>query len=75
MTGYRHPRHPFCQPGDEPDQAFILRFSDPDMRDQVFLGEGAEERVWAAWDLYAPAWNVYLFATVRQDARPGAVGA
>lgn len=64
---YRHQCHPFCQPGDEPDQAFILRFSDPDMREQVFLGPGAKERAVEAWNLYAPSWNVYLFGTVRLD--------
>lgn len=74
----RDPRQPprpvdgWAQPGDEPHRAFILRFSDPDMREQVFLGEGAETDAWAAYRLYAPTYNVYLFGTMPLPAPPGA---
>lgn len=61
---YHHNRHPWCQPGDEDDRIFILRFSDPDMREQLFMGEGAEDRAHAAYKLYAPSWSVYLLATL-----------
>lgn len=61
---HHHARHPWAQPGDEPDRVFILRFADPDMREQVFLGEGAEVAAFKAYRLYAPTWNVYLLATV-----------
>lgn len=59
-----HELHTWAQPGDEPDRTFILRFSDPDCREQLFQGEGADIRAAAAWDLYSPSWNVYLFGTV-----------
>lgn len=59
-----HDRHMWAQPGDEEDRVFILRFSDPDCRDQVFTGDGAEDRAIAAWNLYSPNWNVYLFGTM-----------
>jgi hypothetical protein len=48
-------------PGDEQDTPpWFLRFSDPDIREQVFTGEGAAERAWEAWNRFAPAYNCYL---------------
>lgn len=61
----------WCQPGDEPDRAFILRFGDADRREMVFMGPEAADEAWAAWDRWAPAWNVYLFGVMGQADRPG----
>lgn len=59
---YGAPHQPWCQPGDQTDRAFRLRFDDPDMREMVFTGSGAEAEALAAYNQYAPAWNVYLFS-------------
>lgn len=61
---HHHTRHPWAQPGDEPHRVFILRFADPDMREQVFTDDGAQERAFEAYRRFSPSWNVYLFATV-----------
>lgn len=59
-----HNRHVFCQPGDEPNQVWMLRFSDPDMRTMLWMNDDAKEEAIKAWNLYNPAWSCYLFATV-----------
>jgi hypothetical protein len=60
-----HNRHVFCQPGDEPNQVWMLTFSDPDMRTMIWTeSEMARDDAIAAWNLYNPAWSCYLFATV-----------
>lgn len=65
-----HERHQWAQPGDEPDRTFILKFSDPDCRDQYFTGKDAEQRAIEAWNLYSPNWNVYLFGTMPMADTP-----
>jgi hypothetical protein len=69
-TAYRHPRHPWCQPGDVPNRRFMLVFADQDMRRMYWDGPGAEADAWRAWDQFAPAWSCDLYATLPQDARP-----
>lgn len=49
-------------PGDQQHvPTWFLRFADPDCREQVFIGEHAEQQAWAAWNQYAPSYNCYLF--------------
>lgn len=64
---YRHGRHAWCQPGDQPHRAWILRFNDQDMREMVWTDEDAEAEARAAWNRYAPAWNCYLFCAAEQE--------
>lgn len=61
-VAYGAPHQPWCQPGDQPHRAFRLRFEDPDMREMVWTGPDAEAGALAAYNRYAPAWNVYLFS-------------
>jgi hypothetical protein len=63
-TMHHHTRHPWAQPGDEPNRWWMLRFADPDMRQMVWNGPDAEQEAWAAYAQYSPAWNCYLFAVV-----------
>lgn len=56
-------------PGDQQDEpTWILRFSDPDCREQVFIGKEAEQLAWAAWNRYAPSYNCWLFQTANIEA-------
>jgi hypothetical protein len=49
-------------PGDEQNSPpWILRFADKDCREQVFIGEDAEQQAWEAWNRYAPSYNCWLF--------------
>jgi hypothetical protein len=52
----------WCQPGDRPNRAFILRFDDPDRRDMVWTDEDAQARAVEAWRRFYPSWNCYLFS-------------
>lgn len=61
-VGYGADHQPWCQPGDQTQRAFRLRFEDPDMREMVWTGPDAEREALAAYNQYAPAWNVYLFS-------------
>lgn len=61
-VAYGAPHQPWCQPGDQPHRAFRLRFEDPDMCEMVWTGPDAEAEALAAYNRYAPAWNVYLFS-------------
>ena len=63
-----HGRHRFCQPGDEPDQIWMLRFSDPSLRTMIWIDEDARNDAIAAWNKYSPSYNCYLLATVDRDA-------
>ncbi len=62
-----HDRHPWCQPGDRAERLWLLRFDDPDQREQVFDDE-AEAR--AAYTKYSPTWNCYLLASVEAKSKP-----
>jgi hypothetical protein len=62
-----HNRHPWAQPGDEPDRIWILRFADADRREMLWTGPGAEARAKAAYLTFVPSWNVYLFATLAAE--------
>ena len=61
-AAYGADHQPWCQPGDQTQRAFRLRFEDPDMREMVWTGPDAEKEALAAYNQYAPAWNVYLFS-------------
>lgn len=61
-VAYGADHQPWCQPGDQTDRAFRLRFEDPDMREMIWTGPDAEKKALAAYNQYAPSWNVYLFS-------------
>lgn len=61
-VAYGADHQPWCQPGDQTDRAFRLRFEDPDMREMIWTGPDAEKEALAAYNQYAPSWNVYLFS-------------
>jgi hypothetical protein len=58
-------------PGDRQDRrCYLLRFDDPDCREQVFMEEDAEQRAWEAWNRYAPSYNCYLFEVAALRVEP-----
>lgn len=65
ITITHHNRHPWAQPGDEPNRWWILRFSDPDMREMLWNGPDAETEAREAYAKYCPAWSCYLFCAVQ----------
>ena len=67
---YLSDRFEFAAPGDHQEDAWLLRFCDADQRDCIWTGEDAEREAWAAWDKWAPAWNIYLFRLARLTRRP-----
>lgn len=67
---YLSDRFEFAAPGDRQEDAWLLRFCDNDQRDCIWTGEDAEREAWAAWEKYAPAWNIYLFRLARLSRQP-----
>ncbi len=72
-VAYGADHQPWCQPGDQTHRAFRLRFEDPDMREMVWTGPDAEREALAAYNQYAPAWNVYLFSGHPRHPAPEAL--
>jgi hypothetical protein len=62
-VGERYLAHRFewAAPGDQQEDAWIVRFCDKDLREAIFTGPDAEREAWKAWNQYAPTYNVYVF--------------
>lgn len=78
---FRHPHHVFdrpkfdvgmewAAPGDNQEDVWKLFFHDRDCGEMLFRGPDAEKEAWAAWDRFAPSYNVNLFRQVRMKERP-----
>lgn len=68
LRPYLSDRFEFAAPGDRQRDVWFLRFSDPDIREQMFSAETYEDpeaAAWDAWDRYAPAYNCYVFQLAR----------
>jgi len=68
---YLADRFQWAAPGDQQEDAWLVRFCDRDCGDAIFTGPDAEAEAWAYWERYAPSFNIYVFrlAALRQ---PGA---
>lgn len=62
---YLSDRFEWASPGDQQEDAWIVRFSDNDVRDMLFTGGDAERDAWAAWERHAPGYNMYVFRLAR----------
>lgn len=60
----------WAAPGDNQDDVWKLFFHDRDCGEMLFRGPEAEAEAWAAWDRYAPHYNVNLFRQVKMKERP-----
>jgi hypothetical protein len=64
MTEMGIDRFPWCAPGDDQQDAWIVRFNDTDMREAIFRGPDAERDARAKWEMMcgpSGTWNGYLF--------------
>lgn len=62
---YLSDRFEYAAPGDQQEDAWIVRFCDRDCGDQIWTGPDAEAQAWASWERYAPAFNIYVFRLAR----------
>ena len=69
---YLSDRFEWAAPGDQQEDAWLLRFCDNDVRDLIWTGEDAEQEAWAAWNLHAPGYNCYLFRLAALRSTPQA---
>ena len=60
----------WAAPGDNQGDVWKLFFHDRDCGEMIFRGPDAEKEAWAAWDRFAPSYNVNLFRQVRMKERP-----
>lgn len=58
---YLADRFPWAAPGDQQEDAWLVRFCDRDCGDAIFTGPDAEREAWEHWNRYAPAFNIYVF--------------
>lgn len=65
---YLSDRFEWAAPGDQQEDAWIVRFCDKDCREAIFTGPDAEREAWQHWDRYAPAYNIYVFRLARLSA-------
>lgn len=62
---YMADRFEWAAPGDNQEDAWIVRFLDKDCREAVFTGSDAETEAWEHYERYAPAYNLYVFRLAR----------
>lgn len=62
---YLSHRFQWAAPGDQQEDAWLLRFCDKERGDCIWTGEDAEAEAWAAWNQWAPSYNCYLFRLAR----------
>lgn len=70
---YLADRFEWAAPGDQQEDAWIVRFCDNDVRDMLFTGPDAEREAWDAWNAHAPGYNMYVFRLAALNAPTGAV--
>lgn len=58
---YLSDRFEWAAPGDQQEDAWLVRFCDNDVRDMIFTGPEAEQEAWAAWERHSPGYNMYVF--------------
>jgi hypothetical protein len=46
------------------DRAYIIRFEDPDCRDELFTGDGAKDAALYRYMQISDSWNAHLFVKV-----------
>lgn len=60
----------WAAPGDQQEDAWLVRFCDNDIRDALYTGPDAEREARAAWERHAPGYNMYLFRLARLATPP-----
>lgn len=67
---YLSDRFEWAAPGDQQEDAWIVRFCDQGVRDALYTGPDAEREAREAWERHAPGYNMYLFRLVRLATPP-----
>lgn len=62
---YLADRFDWAAPGDQQEDAWLIRFCDKDCGEAIFTGPDAEREAWEHWNRYAPAFNLYVFRLAR----------
>ncbi|WP_447724665.1 hypothetical protein [Sphingomonas koreensis] len=62
---YLADRFQWAAPGDQQEDAWLVRFCDNDIRDAIYTGPDAEREAWEAWNRHAPGYNMYVFRLAR----------
>ncbi len=67
-------RFDWAAPGDEQEDAWLVRFCDKDCGEATFTGADAAREAWEYWNRYAPSYNLYVFrlARLNDEAPPSA---
>jgi hypothetical protein len=63
-------RFEFAAPGDQQEDAWLVRFCDKDVREQIWTGPDAEAEAWRSWERFAPSYNIYVFRLARLTSAP-----
>lgn len=58
-------RFDWAAPGDQQEDAWLVRFCDKDCGEAIFTGPDAEREAWEYWNRYSPAYNLYVFRLAR----------
>lgn len=61
VVRYLSDRFEWAAPGDQQEDAWLVRFCDKDCGDAIFTGPEAEREAWKYWNRYAPSFNLYVF--------------
>lgn len=69
---YLSDRFAYAAPGDQQEDAWLLRFCDTERREAIWTGPDAEAEAWKAWEQYAPTYNCYVFRLARLSTPPSA---
>jgi hypothetical protein len=69
VAHYLSDRFEWAAPGDQQEDAWIVRFCDNDVRDMLFTGPDAEREAWEAWNKHAPGYNIYVFQLAHLQSR------
>ena len=54
-------RFDWAAPGDQQEDAWLVRFCDKDCGEAIFTGPDAASEAWEHWNRYAPSYNIYVF--------------
>jgi hypothetical protein len=65
---YLADRFEWAAPGDQQEDAWLVRFCDKDCGEAIFTGLNAEAEARAYWNRYAPSYNIYVFRLARLAA-------
>ena len=67
---YLSSRFQWAAPGDQQEDAWLVRFCDKDCGEAVFTGPDAERQAWDYWNRYAPSYTRPLRPALSSPKNP-----